>query len=115
MTITRVHGESRGRCRAVAHGGYVYAVATHESSATTIEEQTANALAVLEKNLSDAGSGKDRILQATVYLRDMSTKAAMDEVWCEWIGPEENWPQRACVGTDLAGDDLIEIVVTAVG
>ena len=42
------------------------------------------------------------------------TKPEMDEIWCEWIGPPENWPQRACVGADL-GDDvsLIEAVVIA--
>ena len=67
----------------------------------------------LDKNLKDAGSDKSRLLQATVYLKDMAAKAEMDAVWCEWIGSEENWPQRACVGADLAGDDLIEIVVTA--
>ena len=41
-------------------------------------------------------------------------KTEMDEVWCEWIGHRNNWPQRACVGADL-GDDvtLIEIVVIA--
>ena len=43
----------------------------------------------------------------------MKSKEQMDQVWCEWIGPKENWPQRACVGADLAGNDLIEIVVTA--
>jgi hypothetical protein len=26
----------------------------------------------------------------------------------------QNWPQRACVGAPLAGDALVEIVVTAV-
>ena len=86
MTITRHHGPSRGRCRTTVHGGLVYAVATHESSAQTIEEQTADTLKLLENILNDAGSGKDKVLQATVYLRDMSMKPAMDEVWCEWIG-----------------------------
>jgi hypothetical protein len=43
----------------------------------------------------------------------MSTKAEMDEVWCEWIGDAENWPQRACVGADLAGNVLVEIVTVA--
>jgi hypothetical protein len=37
----------------------------------------------------------------------------MDPVWCTWIGPEENWPQRACVGADLDDRYLIEIVVIA--
>lgn len=113
MTIKRFHGASRGRCRAVAHGGLVYAVATDTDSAPTVAEQTRSTLAILEQILVEAGSGKDRLLQATVYLRDMATKAEMDAVWCDWIGDRDNWPQRACVGTDLAGNDLVEIVVTA--
>lgn len=113
MTIKRYPGSSKGRCRAVTHGGLVYAVATDTTSAANIAEQTRLTLQALEQTLLDAGSDKGRILQATVYLRDLSMKAEMDQVWCAWIGGEENWPQRACVGTDLAGDDLIEIVVTA--
>jgi enamine deaminase RidA (YjgF/YER057c/UK114 family) len=113
MTIERVHGEARGRCRAVAYNGLVHAVATDQSSAPTVAEQTRRTLAALDDALAAAGSDKTRLLQATVYLRDMATKAEMDEVWCDWIGPSENWPQRACVGVDLAGADLVEIVVTA--
>ncbi len=113
MTIKRISGKYKGRCRAVVNNDIVYAVATDTSSAATISDQTLRALKTLEQNLTDAGSGKSGLLQATVYLKDMSMKAEMDGVWCDWIGGEENWPQRACVGTDLAGDDLIEIVVTA--
>ena len=114
MTINRIHGEARGRCRAVSHNGLTFAVATDPASADGIVAQTRNTLAALDRTLAEAGSGKDALLQATVYLRDMSMKADMDAVWCEWIGPPENWPQRACVGVDLAGEDLIEVVVTAV-
>lgn len=113
MTITRIAGASRGRSRAVAHDGLVYAVATDTTSAAGIAEQTRRCLAALDEALAEAGSDKSRLLQATVYLRDMATKAEMDAVWCDWIGGSENWPQRACVGADLAGADLIEIVVTA--
>ena len=113
MTITRIAGASRGRSRAVAHNGLVYAVATDTTSAAGITEQTRRCLEALNEALADAGSDKSRLLQATVYLRDMATKAEMDAVWCDWIGGAENWPQRACVGADLAGADLIEIVVTA--
>lgn len=111
--ITRFHGANAGRCRAVSHGGLVYAVATDISGGTGIEDQTSNTLATLAALLVEAGSDKTRLVQATVYLRDMGDKPAMDAIWCDWIGPPENWPQRACVGTDLAGDDLIEVVVTA--
>ena len=113
MTITRIAGASRGRSRAVVHGGLVYAVATDTTSSAGMAEQTRRALAALDKNLEDAGSDKSRLLQATVYLRDMAAKPEMDAVWCDWIGGAENWPQRACVGADLAGADLVEIVVTA--
>jgi enamine deaminase RidA (YjgF/YER057c/UK114 family) len=113
MKIERIHGKARGRCRAVAYGGLVYAVATDQSSATSISEQTRLTLEALEKNLKGAGSGKNRLLQVTIYLRDMATKEEMDAVWCDWIGGEENWPQRACVGADLAGADMVEIVAVA--
>ncbi|MEM9360837.1 MAG: RidA family protein [Pseudomonadota bacterium] len=112
--IKRFPGTRKGRCGAVVHNGLVYAVATDTGSSIGITEQTQRALSELDQALTEAGSGKSGLLQATVYLRNMADKAAMDEVWCEWIGPQENWPQRACVGVDLAGDDLIEIVVTAV-
>jgi len=114
MSIQRFPGGAQGRCSAVAHGGYVYAVATDLSDADNIADQTRNTLAALDRTLAEAGSSKEGLLQATVYLTDMANKTAMDEVWCEWIGPVENWPQRACVGTDLAGTDLIEVVVTAI-
>ena len=111
--IERLPGSAKGRSRATVHNGLVYAVATDPASAKTVAEQTRNTLAALQKTLVEAGSGKDRIVQATVYLRDMATKAEMDEVWCDWIGPEENWPQRACIGTDLAEEDRVEIVLVA--
>ena len=107
MAIERFPGKHVGRCRAVVNGGLVYAVATDTTSSDGIAEQTRQTLAGLEQTLREAGSDKSRLLQATVYLRDMSMKAEMDEVWCAWIGGEENWPQRACVGADLAGNDLI--------
>jgi len=113
MTITRVPSIHKGRSPAVSFNGIVYAVATALSDSPSVAEQTRLTLALIDKNLEAAGSDKTRILQATVYLPDMSTKAEMDEVWCDWIGDAENWPQRACVGADLAGNDLVEIVVVA--
>lgn len=111
--IERVKGLYEGRSRASIYNGVIYTVGTDVDSSPTVAEQTQRILRDLEAVLNSAGSGKNRILQATVYLRDMSTKAEMDAVWCEWIGPPENWPQRACIGTDLAEDDKVEIVLVA--
>ena len=111
--ISRFPGDRRGRCGAVAFNGLVYAVSTDTSSAAGIQEQTRRALSELDATLEQAGSGKSGLLQATVYLNDIADKPAMDEVWCDWIGDEQNWPQRACIGVSLDGNDLVEIVVVA--
>ena len=111
MSITRIQGAARGRCKTVIHNGFVWTVATAEGE--TVAEQTRAALGQIQANLADAGTDKGRIVEALVYLADMSTKSEMDEVWCGWI-PDDGWPCRACVGTDLAPGDLVEIKVTAV-
>jgi len=112
MSIERYEGEAVGRCRAVAHENLVFAVATAPHPDASIEEQTRRTLAKIDSSLADAGSDKTRLLSATVYLTDIASKARMDAVWNDWIGPE-NWPQRACVEVGLAPDTLVEITVIA--
>ncbi len=111
--MKRFPGGSKGRCSAVVSGGLVYAVATDPVCAEGIIDQTRNTLQDMEKILIEAGSAKIGLIQATVYLSDISNKPQMDSVWREWIGPEENWPQRACVGAGLEDGYLIEVVVIA--
>ena len=110
--ITRVPGQAKGRCRYVTSAGLVWSVATSEGAGDNVAQQTHATLANLEANLLEAGSDKHHILEAVVYLGDMDRKAEMDEVWCAWI-PDDGWPNRACVGADLAAGDLDEIKVTA--
>jgi enamine deaminase RidA (YjgF/YER057c/UK114 family) len=111
LDITRIKGAAEGRCKTVVHNGFVWTVATAEGA--TVAEQTRSVLKSIESNLKQAGSSKHHIVEALVYLTDMSTKAEMDAVWCDWI-PDDGWPCRACVGTDLAPGNLVEIKVTAV-
>ena len=112
-TIKRHSGSAEGRCRAVGFGDLVFTVATSSGEGADIAEQTRLTLDALEHNLIDAGSAKTRILSATVYLERIEDKAAMDAEWCSWIGPAENWPQRACVQAQLANGTLVEINVIA--
>ena len=110
--IRRVAGDAAGRSRATAYDGLVWAVAT--ARGRTIADQTRQALADIDGALAACGTDKTRLLTATVYLTEMANKAEMDRVWNAWIGPDPaHWPQRACVGAALAGDTLVEIVVTA--
>jgi enamine deaminase RidA (YjgF/YER057c/UK114 family) len=89
----------------------VWTVATAEGA--TVADQTRAALARIEANLQEVQTDKQHIVEAVVYLSDISTKAEMDAVWCDWI-PDGGWPCRACVGAALAPGDLVEIKVTAV-
>ena len=109
--IERFSGDAAGRSRASAWQDLVFTVATAHGA--TLTEQTRNALAALDRNLADAGSARARLLSATVYLTDIAGKAEMDAVWCDWVGPPANWPQRACVQAALAPGTLVEITVIA--
>jgi enamine deaminase RidA (YjgF/YER057c/UK114 family) len=109
--IERWRGDAAGRSRASAWRDLAFTVAT--APGATLAEQTRASLAAIDRNLADAGSDRSRLLSATVYLTDIAGKAEMDAVWCEWIGPPQNWPQRACVQAALAPGTLVEITVIA--
>ncbi len=112
MTIQRWPGSAQGRSRIVKHAGVVYTVATARDKAASVGRQTADALAVIDANLAEAGTDKSRLLSATVYITDMAHKPEMDAAWRAWVA-RDGWPQRACVAVALDGRDLVEIVVTA--
>jgi enamine deaminase RidA (YjgF/YER057c/UK114 family) len=112
MAIERWAGSAPGRSRVVRHAGTVYTVATARDKAPSVGRQTADALAVIDRNLAEAGTDKSQLLSATVYITDMAHKPEMDAVWRAWVDPA-GAPQRACVAVALDGDDLVEIVVTA--
>ena len=100
--------------RAVTHAGTVYVAGVIGDDVTKpMKEQTASALAKIEKVLVAAGTSKDKLLAATLYITDMSQKGAMNEAWNEWLAPDD-LPARATIGVaDLGENVLIEIVVTA--
>jgi enamine deaminase RidA (YjgF/YER057c/UK114 family) len=110
--IVRIPGTRPTRCRAVVHGGLVYAVAVARDKVPSMYDQTRMALADADASLAEAGSDKSRILTAMVYIADMSQKAEMNRAWDEWADLN-NPPMRACVGAVLADRSLVEIVVTA--
>ncbi len=112
MNIER-HGTTRRYSDMVAHGGTVYLVEVPQTLTADITGQTREMLASVEKLLAQAGSDKSRLLQATIYLRDMADYAAMNAVWDEWV-PEGAAPVRACVEARLANPEMcVEIVIVA--
>jgi enamine deaminase RidA (YjgF/YER057c/UK114 family) len=100
------------RSRSVIHNDVVTTVAVSSSKPASLYMQARDALATIERNLAVAGTTKDRILTATIYITDIGQKAEFNRAWDEWVDLR-NPPLRACVGVALEGDDLAEIVVTA--
>jgi enamine deaminase RidA (YjgF/YER057c/UK114 family) len=110
--IVRLRGSVPTRSRAVVHDGIVHAVAVSPDKTPSTYEQTAQALAAIDKSLAEAGTDKARILTAIVYIADMTQKPEMNRAWDEWVSPGHP-PLRACLGVALEGQDLVEILVTA--
>jgi enamine deaminase RidA (YjgF/YER057c/UK114 family) len=79
----------------------------------TIQEQTAECLRRLDDLLEKAGSSREHMLRATIWLADMSDFAGLNEVWNAWV-PEGHAPARACGEAKLARPELkVEIIVDA--
>ena len=75
--------------------------------------QTQSVLAQIDRLLAEAGSSKERILMAHVFLADMADYAGMNAAWDAWV-PAGQAPSRATVEARLAKPEWkVEIVVTA--
>jgi 2-iminobutanoate/2-iminopropanoate deaminase len=73
-----------------------------------ITAQTRQVLKNLQAVLEAAGSSLDRVVKATVYLRNMSDFGAMNEIYAEYLGRSK--PARSTVAvTELPRGALIEI------
>jgi len=79
-----------------------------------IREQTINALAAVDAALSKAKSSKDRILECTIWLKDIERDySEMNKVYDDWIAKDKP-PTRACIEAKLYDPKyLIEIRVIA--
>lgn len=114
MSINRIES-SRRMSQAVVANGFVFLagqVATDPSNAD-VEVQTQQVLAEIDRLLALAGSGRERILSATIYLADIADFAAMNRAWEAWV-PADAKPARATVEAKLAAAEYrVEIQVVA--
>ncbi len=100
--------------RIVKHNGVVYLCGQVCKDANQgIRGQTASMLAKVDALLEQAGSSRQHMLSATIYIKDMQHFAEMNEVWDQWV-PGGQAPARACVEAKMARDALlVEISVIA--
>ena len=82
-----------------------------------IGPQTKRVLENLQAVLQAAGSDLGRVIKTTVFLKNMSDFAAMNEVYAEFLAPEGVVaPARSTVEVArLPKDALVEIEVVAAG
>jgi len=79
----------------------------------SVADQTRDVLAQIEQSLTEIGSDKSKLLQATIWLTDMASYDEMNAVWDAWVVPGHA-PARACVQAKLADPDYaLEIQVVA--
>lgn len=97
----------------VKHNGTVYLCGQVGNAGDDAGTQTAQILEKVDTLLAQAGSSKDKILQAIIWVSDMQYFQDMNAVWDAWV-PEGAAPARACGEAKLARPELlVEIIITA--
>lgn len=97
----------------VKHNGVAYLAGQVGTGGDSVGDQTSECISKIEALLEKAGSGKEQILQAIIWLSDMNGFAEMNAVWDAWV-PGGHAPVRACGEAKLASPELsVEIIVTA--
>lgn len=113
MTITRMETKQR-MSRIVIHNDTIYLCGQVAADASRdIKEQTQTMLDKVDMLLEQAGSDREHILSATIYIKSMKLFSSMNEIWDTWV-PEGHAPARACVEASMAREELlVEISVVA--
>ena len=112
MTIKR-HQPNNLMSRVVEYNGVVYLQGiTPDNNDGNITEQTKEVLAKIDQNLALAGTNKSKLLTCLIFLSDIGLRPEMNKVYQAWLDPQ-NKPTRACVGIQLEGKTMVEIIVTA--
>lgn len=111
MSIERQKTDERSS-KIVKHNGVVY-LTGQVGDGDTIEEQAKDCLGRVDALLKEAGSSREQMLRATVWLSDMAYFAEFNTIWNAWV-PSGHAPARACGEVKLAREILkVEIIVTA--
>jgi len=106
---------SNGRMsQIVIHGDTIYlAGQVADDTTQSVEGQTSQVMAKIDRLLESAGSDKTKILSATVWLSDIRTFDEMNMVWDKWV-VRGNEPARATLQSGIASPvHLVEIGIIA--
>ncbi len=113
MLIKRIESGARMSQAVVANGFAFLAGQVAPDPSADVEGQTRQVLGEIDRLLAAAGTRKDRILSATIYLADISTFADMNRAWEAWVAADGK-PARATVEAKMVAQEYrVEIQVTA--
>jgi len=114
MSITRKRQSARASMIVINDGVVYLSGQVAADPDADITGQTQSTLAKVDELLAEAGTDRERLLSATIYLRDIDRDfAPMNEVWNAWV-VDGHQPARACVQAHMAREALlVEISVIA--
>ena len=111
MSIERT-GTTERSSKIVKHNGVVY-LSGQVGDGESLIEQAEDCLGRVDSLLKESGSSREQILQATIWLSDMSYFAQFNEIWNAWV-PTGHAPARACGEAKLAREILkVEVIIIA--
>jgi enamine deaminase RidA (YjgF/YER057c/UK114 family) len=111
--IVRIDQNAR-RSRALIHNGLLYISGqVPDDRSGDVADQTRQVLAKIDGLLAEAGTSKERLLSAQIWLKTMDDFAAMNAVWDAWVTPGET-PTRCCGKVELNDPNCrVEVVAIA--
>lgn len=113
MSISRLESGARMSQAVIANGFAFLAGQVAPDPTADVQGQTRQILGEIDRLLAAAGTSKERILTANVYLADIGTFAEMNKAWDAWVAKDAK-PARATIEAKLAAPEYrVEIQVTA--
>ncbi|CAB1240120.1 RidA family protein [Clostridium sp. MT-14] len=85
--------------------------ATGELVSGDVKKATERSLENIKALLKEAGTSFDKVVKTTVYVKNMSDFAAVNEVYAKYF--QKDMPARSCVEVKLPKDALVEVEVIA--
>lgn len=113
MAIQRILPSARYSEAVIVNGLIFCAGMVPETNSPDARLQTEDVLTQIDRLLTQCGSDKSKLVDATIYLADMADYAAMNLAWDHWLAAG-NAPARATVQAQLANPQWkIEIKIVA--
>jgi enamine deaminase RidA (YjgF/YER057c/UK114 family) len=113
MSIKRLEPGARMSQAVIANGFVFLAGQVAPDPSGNVVSQTRQVLGEIDRLLAAAGTSKERILTATIYLADVASFGEMNKAWEAWV-PADAKPARATVEAKMVAPEYrVEIQVTA--